>query len=530
MRGIHPKLALRINLVLILMISWPALDCYGQMNQTDRFEIGYKYSDGIFSIISLKEEGLLLIRDKDKYENGKKIWELVILGPDLKEKRTINLPMENRNRLIAYESCPGQVYLLYRQGETEKNDLELVEVNLEGDEHPRFILRPELALNFTHFCKVGKSIVLGGYVNKEPSILLYDLENKSMKVLPGFFQKDTELVDLRVNINQTFNVVLIERSLSDERKLVFQTYDQFGKMLLEDVVSINNKLTLQTGMTSSLVREDLILVGTWGEGKAKQSNGFYALPVDPFSDQKIQYVTFGELNHYLDFQKENKAKRIKENTRDEIRRGGIPNYINYVMPYRLLEYDKGFLLFAEAYTPSSSFGDYSRPYYPYYYNPYYSPYGWYYPSYGRLYARPYSYGYNSRNDEIKTYESVVISFDHQGQVQWDSSLELDHIKQSSLDQVADFHYLNGQVVFIYKDESELRAKWIDLDNPDAEFITQKIKLTNSADETRSEKEDEGGVLYWYGNSFYVWGYQTIRNPTLEDRVRDVFYINKIEVN
>lgn len=504
---------------------------FGQLQQTQRYEREFKYAEGVFSIIPLDHEGILLIRDREKFEGGKKIWEVIYIDADLKEKKTINLAMESRNRLIGYEKSPGQVLLLYRQGDTEKNNIELVEVNLAGDDHPRHVIKPEVAMNFTHFTRVGNSAILGGYVNKEPSVLLYDLASKSMKIIPGFFQKDTELVDLRVNANRTFNVVLIERSQRDERRLVFQTYDEHGQMLLEDVVSIGDKRTLQTGLTSMLVREDLILLGTWGEGNAKQSNGFFALPVDPFSDQKIQYTAFGELDHYLDHMKESRARRIRDNTQEVLRNGGIPNYINYVMPYRILEYEDGFLLFAEVYSPSSSFSDFSRPYNPYYYNPYYSPYGWYYPGYGRLYSRPYSYGYRSRNEEIKAYQSVVVSFAPDGTVQWDQSLQLDDERKSSLEQVADFHYVNGHVVFVLKDESEIKARWIlPDDGEDDEIVTQKLFLPNPEDEIRSEKEDEGGIQYWYGNNFFVWGYHTIRNTTMKERVREVFYINKVEVN
>ena len=53
--------------------------------------------------------------------------------------------------------------------------------------------------------------------------------------------------------------------------------------------------------------------------------------------------------------------------------------------------------------------------------------------------------------------------------------------------------------------------------------------SDPADDIRSEKDYEGGVRQWYNNTFYVWGYQTIRNVTKDDRVRDVFYINKVVV-
>jgi hypothetical protein len=525
-----PGLILPVMMFVAAPVMLP-VTAVGQLQQTQLYEKEFKYSDGVFSIISLAEDGILLIRDREKFEGGKKIWEAVYLDGDLNEKKTINLPMEPRNRLIGYEKSPGQVLLLYRQGDTEKNNIELVELNLSGDEHPRHVVKPEVAMSFTHFTRVGNSAIFGGYVNKEPSVLLYELGSGSMKIIPGFFQRDSELVDLRANVNRTFNVVLIERSQRDERRVVFQTYDEHGQLLLEDVVTIDERRTLQAGLTSMLVREDLILLGTWGEGNAKQSNGFFALPIDPFGDQKIRYTAFGELSHFLDYMKESRAKRIKENTQEVVKSGGIPNFINYVMPYRIQEYEGGFLLFAEAYSPSSSFSDFSRPYSPYYYDPYYSLYGWYYPGYGRLYSRPYSYGYRSRNEEIKTYQSMVISFAPDGSVQWDHSLQLDDVRKSSLEQVADFHYVNGHIVFLQKEESEIKARWIlPEDGEDDETVTQKILLPNPEDEIRSEKEEEGGIQYWYGNNFFVWGYHTVRNTTMKERVREVFYINKVEVN
>lgn len=518
------------GILSVLVVTALYTTTSAQVSQTARFEEKFKYSDGIFSLITMKSEGILLIRDKEKYESGKKIWQAIILDTDLKEKKRIEFNADTRNKMIGYEYYPGQIYLLYRQGDTEKSDLEVVEISLNSFETSRYTIKTELPLRLTHFSIIGSSVVLGGYVSKEPSIILYNLKEKNIKVLPGFFQSDTELVDLRVNENNTFNVVLVDRALREERKVVFQTYNENGTMLLDDKVSIDGKLTLQTGITSLLQREDLMLLGTWGTGNSKQSNGFYAMVVDPFSDQKVQYVSFGELTHYLDYQKEGKAKRIQENTKEVVRTGGVPNYVNYVMPYRVVEYDKGFLLFAEVYSPSSSFSNYASPYGPYSYNPYYSPYGWYYPGFGRLYSRPYSYGYNSRSvDEIKTYESVLVSFDAKGKVQWDYSLPLDEIKQSSLEQVSDFNLVNNQIVFVYKKESNIKVKIVSLDNNDSEEVTEKVKTNSPQDEIRSEKEGEGGTVHWYGNAFYVWGYQTIRNNTAQEKVRDVFYINKVEV-
>lgn len=532
--GRRRKLIFHSGILLFFLVCLLGASGIGhaQIAQPVRFEKKFKFSDETFTIISLEDEGLALVRDKEKHEGGKKLWEVILLDSSLIERRTLDLAVDARNQLIGYEHSPGKLFLLYRQGDTTKGTLDLFEIDLATGEKRTHSIDPELALMITHFSKVGSSIVLGGYVNKEPAILLYNLGDDNMKVLPGLFQKDTELVDLRVNQNNTFNVVFIDRGPRDNRKIEFQTYDETGNLLLEDEVVMNKdkNISLQTGITSTLKREDLMLLGTWGEGNSKQSNGFYALSVDPFKDQKISYVAFGELEHYLDYQKPKRAKRIQEKSREELNAGGIPNYVNYVMPYRLQEYKQGFVLLAEVYTPSSNLNSFSNPYNPYYYGYGYSPYGWYFPGYNRLYTRPYSYGYNSRNvDEIKTYETVLVAFGPSGNVLWDASIDLDEVKQPSLEQVADFHQFDTQVALLYKKESELNVKWIDLESKEEENATEKIKLSESNDELRDEKEYGGGVKYWYGNAFYVWGFQTIKNTSQEERVRDVFYINKIVV-
>jgi hypothetical protein len=145
----------------------------------------------------------------------------------------------------------------------------------------------------------------------------------------------------------------------------------------------------------------------------------------------------------------------------------------------------------------------------------------------RMY-RPYSYGNNVKNaDEIRTYESALIAFDPSGKKIWDHSIKLDEIKRPSLEQLSDYSYYNGTVYFIYKKESELNVKTIVISDGTASENKQKIRLSDPTDELRSENEQEDGVKHWVGNSFYVWGYHTIRNVHKEDRVRDVFYINKV---
>jgi len=521
----------RLLAATVLFVTFQPL--YAQITQTRRYEREQKSSDESYTVISLNEEGLALLRERDKYNGNKKLWEIVLLDTALEERKIVEFYLEERYPLIGYEVAPRTLYLLYRTGDTYKNSLQLVEFDTEdGSEKNRFEIKPEVDFRITHFSKVGSNIAFGGYVSSDPAILLFDPATKGLKIVPGFFQKDTELVDLRVNQNNTFNVILIDRAQRSERKLVLKTFDETGKLLLEDAVPIDDEKSLQASISSTLQREDLIVVGTWGDKLGKQSSGFFALPVDPFTDQKIKYFHFGELDHFLDYLSPKRADRIRTNTKNDVKSGRKPSFASYVFPFKLQENKDGYFLLAEVYNPISTANPYyNNPYNSYYPNPYYYFSPMWSPYYPGMRYRPSAYGPNVKNaEEIKTQATVLLSFNAKGELQWDQSLKLDEVEKPGLEQVSDFLYTTSSLYFLYKKESEIKVKIISLKEGYGEEFTHKIKLSDDSDEIRDEKKEEGGLKHWVDNTFYVWGYQTIRNQERRnDRVRDVFYVNKVVI-
>ncbi len=57
-----------------------------------------------------------------------------------------------------------------------------------------------------------------------------------------------------------------------------------------------------------------------------------------------------------------------------------------------------------------------------------------------------------------------------------------------------------------------------------------IEMKNSTDDLRSTTESTTGEMrHWYGNNFYVWGYQKINDKSIRgsEGKRDVIYVNKV---
>src|SRR6187551_383341 len=417
------KIPFKNILILAAVCLIIPIASFAQLTQPHRYERKQKELDDYFHVISLKEQGIALFRERNKYKDNNKIWELILLDTALQERKTVEIKMKERFKMVGYEVTPTHIHLLYRTGESTKNDFELATINLNGEEEERHSIKSDLDFKLTHFVIAANSLILGGYVNKDPAILLYDLTTKHIKVVPGFIQKDTELVDLRVNQNNTFNVVLVDRSNRDDSGLLFKTFDSSGELLLEDLVSIDDGKWLQTGITSTLEREDLMIVGNWGERNSKSALGFYAMTVDPFQDQKINFIAFGSLTHYLDYLKPKRALKVAENTKADLEAGRLPRFSSSAVPYKIMEHKDGFLLLAEVYSAASNANSpASGPYYSNYPSAY-NPYGYYpfglgsYPGSSRMY-RPYPYAPPTNSSEIQIHETVIISFDAKGNVEW----------------------------------------------------------------------------------------------------------------
>jgi len=504
---------------------------FAQLNQPNRYELERKFSDEDFTIISLKKEGLALIRETNKYKSGNRNWEIVLLDTLLHEKEKMELEMDNQNRFIAYDYSPGKVHFLFIKNEI-KGNMDLLSLDLESKKVDRHEIKPELTFQLGYFSRAGENFIFGGVVSGEPAILLYNPPSFNLKILPGFFQKHSELLHVQVNQNQTFNALLMDRSNRDNQRLVFRTYDSFGTLLLEYFTIVDNNIELHTGITSTLEKEDLIVLGSWGKMNSKQVSGLYALPINPFNEQKISVTYFGQLTHYLDYLKPRKISVIKENTLRDLEEGKTPDFTSNIVPYKIIEYSQGFLLVAESFTPTSNYNQQQvTGYYP---NSSTLPY------YG--YRNPYPNRANDRypttyednvltTQEIKSIQASVISFDASGSVQWDQSIKFDDLKISSMEQIADILLTEDSIHFLYKKESEIKTKTINLDDHEAVEKSEKIKLNSKLDELRMERLREGFVKYWFDKSFYVWGYQTIRNKSNNEfKTREVFYINKVVVN
>ena len=509
-------------------LIWCLLVCvvgnlHAQVSQPARYEIEEKNTTNSYIIVPMKENGLALIQDKDKTKDRKSLWQLILLDTALQETYKSELALEPRIKLVGYDFINQDLFLLFREGDTNFNNFSIVKINTITHQQSNFTVKQELDFKLSHYSMLDNVAVIGGYVGNEPAVLMYDLPKENLKILPGFFLTDTEMLDLRVNKNNTFNVLLAERGTRETRKLTLRTYDSEGTQLLEDIVETPQGKTIISGITSVLDREELLVVGAWGTDRSKQASGVFSLLIDPFNAQPIQFFGFGEMKHSFDFMRPKRAEKLKSKEVTNLKNEKNPTYKTPVHIIKLEENTSGFVALAELYSPYSVTSSNWSSYNPYINSP--SGFGQYN---NRYYNSPYS-SYNNRQPVgVQVLHSLVINFDHQGKLTNDFGMVLENTKLQALEQSSDFTFLPTGVAQVYKKESDLLLN-ITEGNDVFTQDTVKIKLRSPSDKLKHESEENGGVRSWFKNNLYTWGYSSVKDEEKSDPSRNVFYINKVRV-
>lgn len=495
--------------------------------QKYRISIPGKASDRPYDIISMGSEGLALVRDLEKYGQGNKKWQVDLLDTTLVTFWTKELELDSRLHLVGFEHLSGRLYLLFRESQTTYLNFQLATLDFRQQSVQLDKVRFDLNFQLTHFTVAGTTALFGGYINSEAAVLLFDHTSDHPKVLPGMFTKDLSLLDLRTNINNSFNVLLLEKRRAGHQVLLVRTFDPNGNLLIDDEISIDSRFTILSGITSQLVHEEMLIAGTYGSGNSNDALGIYSVAVDPFREQPVAYADLGSISHYLDYLPEKKAQKVHEKIQKEKSSGKVPHYKANLLPIKMAEVGKSYFLFAETFHPPSNvtYYPYGNPAWNSLYYPYATPGYPYRPS---AFDNPY-YTQANRNAEVKMIESLVVRFRSPSSTPDGVTLTFDDVRRPILDQTSDFIIRKDSVILAYKFKSDIFYQH-ESEDPFSRPVPVKmaVQLAQPMDILKDE-EDEGGLRFWYGQHFYAWGYRRVR-ATLGDEVesRYEFYVNRLD--
>jgi len=479
----------------------------GQINQPLRMEVDLKRQDNHYMVMSMEEKGIVLFRELQYIPDiRKKAWEVVRLDTTLQNILTQYYYLDYEAELLGYEYRANHFYLLFRMGLYQKDDFKIIKINMDTGKDVHFDIKQIVPVNLTEFTVIGNAALLGGYVNYRPALIHYSFETEKIKVLPGIYRNRSELIELNIDeATNTFTVLMTEQTREKLSTISLKRFNAKGDLLQNTLLEPLPNSSIMYGRTTSLTNKHQFIVGTYSHKRSNYSRGIYIAQLDRSAQEKpkITYFNYGDLKNFFNYMKAKRAARVKE--RVERRKvQGKKVRLNYRLMVNDIVKDNGnFLMIGEAYYPK--YGNVAH-------------YGGYNP--GLNYQAFLGYKYT---------HAVIIAFDSEGKLVYDNSFEINDVLSFRLDQIVSINVQDNRVILLYTYENIIRSKIIEGDEVLEGKAFNEIELAFESDIVGNNNSEVGGLKKWYGDYFFAYGVQKIKNLRANGFVinREVFYVNKI---
>jgi hypothetical protein len=487
-----------------------------QVEQPSRYEIELKWDDEFFDVISAEENGILLIRKNfDLIQKGEMAWQVIVLDTALAIKWEKDIFFRLNYELSGFDYYRNKVFLLYTIPESYKDDHIILEVDMITGLYRKYEVRRSFNVELTEFEILNNSAIFGGYFNNKPTILQYFFKEGKTLALPGFYEERSRIIDVHVNDEQ--NILTTLTSIRTKNKTFSITVRRFlddGSMLENTILEPFENTSLIDARYVTINNDIDIIAGTYSNKNYRYSRGIFLAHVDENEEQTLKYYNYGELENFFNYMRAKKQKRVQERIKRKKIKGKKLRFNYRLLVHDIIKYNNEYVLVGEAYYPK--------------YGSSYS----YYGGYGGYNAFNANRGGYSYFEGYKYTHAIVIGFGNQGNLLWDNSFEINDVISYNLKQLIEVDARDEEIVLLYNYENVIRSKLIKNEDVLEGKSFNNISLKFQDDEIDTNDSEFGGLESWYGNKFYAYGVQKIKN--LKDAGvklnRKVFFVNKILYN
>lgn len=500
----------RFLLILIPVFSVQQLSA--QIHQPERFEVEMNYYDNYYNTISAGKDGIALVRESSERGKGNEgLYEVIMLDSSLNEQwvKTYSVPYDRFFR--GYDYHKGSVILLFaNKYNSSKNDLSLMKIDAATGAMEKFEIALEFMVDLSHFEMVGESAIFAGYVNYKPTVFLYNLREKRIIVLRGFYMDRSEIIQVDVDDKRDiFHVLATMRTLDRRNTVMMKSFDKTGELLINTILEPEEGYNLLYGRATTTNYGQQFIAGVFSKTKsAKDSRESYSLgifiaKVDEWGEQTVNYYNYADLDNFFNYMKAARQKKVREKIERKKIKGQKIRFNYRLLVHDIIQKQDGsYIMVGEAYYPTSI----SRS----------------------EVSNSYSYAYPNILNSYKGFQythAVVVGFDSSGKLIWDNSFEINDVESLILEKFVKVDVRPNRIILCYNYNNVIRTKIIEGNKVIEGKTFNDIALKFSDDIAENPESMVGGLEEWYDNYFFAYGVQKIKKP--DSRKREVFFVNKI---
>ncbi|MFN3839856.1 MAG: hypothetical protein ACK4RF_04035 [Cyclobacteriaceae bacterium] len=474
---------------------------FAQLQQNNRYEIHISDRDTEYFVAPAKTNGALIYR----YGTAKKqdYLDLIYLDTVFTEVWRNQLSLEKKFVLAHQRTVGYQQFLLCHNREFTTINFHLYAIDLHTGASEKYVIENYIPFMPTHFEVMSRGALIGGYyMGRIPVVLYFSFATQKTTVLPGLFNESGELIQIRVNEDESFQVLIGARNFAKQKTIWIKSYDAVGTLKQNTALLPPENTSLLFGKAIKTENENLVVAGTYGSRTSDYSKGLFIATVSNDGEQNQYIYPFTDLENFFSYMKAKKQKRMQDRIARKKVKGKKIKLQYRIMVHELVADNNQFLLLGEAFYPVYKRDDR--------YN------------YGLAtsYAVPYVF------DGYRYTHAILIGFNKQGKLQWDNSFEINDVKSFTLDQYVKMDTRNDRIALLYLFDNRIRTKLIQ-ENKVLEGKNYKNLTLGFQPEDQDENDDIKKLEYWYDGAFLAYGVERPPSRSLTRSRQRVFFVNKI---
>jgi len=514
----------RLITVLIFSFLVMAFTVKAQKLLPVRLEVAGDLDVESYHVEPIGEIGSLVFYEStETNEKGKRIWYFGLLSKSLKQEWLKSIPLERKLVYNVSTRANGKVYFLFKNRDKVSKDYDIYEIVIFDTREQHFT---SISGSIPYKSKISgfeildNTACMGLQMERQKADLAF-VDLTTGEINPVHLNKEDEALVETIHADKTskqfYVVAKYFNSVTFFSDYIY-VFNRNGKKVFTLKVDYPDNLRIPRNFKfASITRKQLSILGTYDllagrkpswndlesetdyESKALAA-GFFYLHFNEGEQDKFAFYDFMKFdNTYYSVH----GKEIRTSKSSDVDFKKINVFYKISNPLIIRNGDKT-VFSVELYKPY--FKTESRMDYDFY-------------------GRPYPMTYQVF-DGYEYYDVIFSGFDANGNMVWNNDFPINDLKTYSLQNhviaVAD----NNLLTFAYVNKGKIISQTFNgaTDIGDREETPLETKLVKD----RVTQDENNRLKYWYDDYYLVYGYQKLRNRSLQDKsTRTVFYINKI---
>jgi hypothetical protein len=511
-------------LILLFFVFW-GREVYAQKLSVVRMEVPAALEVETFHVETLGVFGALVFYESNELndENQRK-WYFALFNKSIKQQWLKFVPLPDKIEFVEAKRAGNKLHMLFKNISGQRFDkgfYEIVTYDLKAQNFTNISGFIPIKAEIGGFDIIGNKACLGLNLKKdETDALFINLSNGD--ILPIHIEEGNQnLIENILADHRRKKFYAILKTIKDRRYMSDEiiVFSKDGKQ--ESTLEIDKLENLKQLRSFVLVpdkRNELVFMGTYDivtgrnasfsslkdEEEAKGAGMFFL----QFNESGQQILTFYD---FLGFENiyGSIAGREMSYSRNNVSAQDSPSgkknlsaLFHFYNPQVFLKNDQ-YIFSVELYQPY--YRTETRMEYDYYGRP-----------------MPYTYsvfeGYNF-------YDVIIAALSPEGELIWNNDFPMKNLKTFTLSPNAIIFDDDEYISMAYVTDGKIHSQTIE--GP-VDIGREESVIETNLSKDRIAEDVNNYIEHWYGDYFFVYGYQKLKNRTLEDKsTRTVFYANKV---